>query len=61
MKDANTNPNEKLDKSHPLREQIQIQPEELAEDWQVDAAYEARFELTEDYEPNPYDGTFSEM
>lgn len=30
------------------------------DDGWLDAEYESRFETYEDYEPNPYDGTYSE-
>ena len=44
----NDHPNADHDKSHPLRDMIEVQPEEMQ--WGP-----------EPYEPSPYDGTYSEM
>ena len=46
----NDHPNANLDKSHPLRDMIEVQPEEIFFDGGP-----------EPYEPSPYDGTYSEM
>lgn len=70
------NPNSKVDPQDELREQIKIQPEEVYETPAGEQSYldgDEDYNINhcgddphmgmgyEDYEPSPYDGTYSEM